>query len=50
MKNKKPGPSTKDAQLKKLYQLILCNPVDVKLLKQEYYTLSGKRFKRRNEK
>jgi len=33
-------------RIKELIHLILCNPIDVKLLKQEYYQLTGKQFRR----
>ena len=32
---------------KELRELILANPADVRLLKKEYYELTGKRFRRR---
>lgn len=33
-------------QIKRLVDLILSNPADIKLLKQEYFQLTGKRFRR----
>lgn len=32
---------------KELRRLITGNPADIKMLKQEYYELTGKRFRRR---
>jgi hypothetical protein len=34
---------------KELRRLILMNPVDVALLKIEYYKLTGKRFRRKKD-
>jgi hypothetical protein len=34
-------------EVKELRQLILNNPSDIKMLKNEYYELTGKKFKRK---
>lgn len=38
--------TSKEQETKELRELILANPADVKLLKQEYERLTGKRFRR----
>jgi hydroxyacyl-ACP dehydratase HTD2-like protein with hotdog domain len=38
-----------DEEVEKFRHLILCNPIDVDLLKDEYYELTGKRFRRKKD-
>ena len=40
---------TYDQQVAYLIHLIQGNPADVKLLKQEYYELTGKRYNKRGK-